>query len=145
VPHDSTLSRRRKNLAVEIPYRARSGPPHLVIDSTGLKGLGEGEEARGRRAARLAQGPRAERIGVISGDGTYDTRGVHEASADRRTDLVVPPRRNGTPWKRRTTGATGRNETLRAIRHPRRRWSGDHQRSHHTFNALGRPDTVART
>ena len=43
VPHYSTLSRRQQSLKVVIPYRARGGPLHLVIDSTGLKVLGEGE------------------------------------------------------------------------------------------------------
>ena len=171
VPHYSTLSRRQKSLTVTIPYRARSGPLHLVIDSTGLKVLGEGEwkvrkhGADKRRVWRkvhlvidadshevravemtanrhgdgeivpglLAQLPKSERIGVISGDGAYDTRGVYEVSAACQADLVVPPRRNGKPWKKRTTGATERNETLRAIRHLGRRlwkrWSGYHRRS----------------
>ena len=43
VLHYSTLSRRQKNLTVVIPYRPRGGPLHLVIGSTGLKVLGEGE------------------------------------------------------------------------------------------------------
>lgn len=43
VPHYSTLSRRQQSLTVAIPYRPRGGPLHLVIDSTGLKVLGEGE------------------------------------------------------------------------------------------------------
>jgi hypothetical protein len=43
VPHYSTLSRRQKELTVEIPYRPGGEPLHLVIDSTGLKVLGEGE------------------------------------------------------------------------------------------------------
>jgi hypothetical protein len=81
----------------------------------------------------LAQIPEGERIGVISGDGAYDTRSVYEASASRQAELVVPPRRNGKPWKGGTTGATERNETLRAIRHLGRRlwkrWSGYHRRS----------------
>ena len=221
MPHYSTLSRRQKDLTVEIPYRPRSGPLHLVIDSTGLKVLGEGEwkvrkhGADKRRVWRkvhlvidadsqeiravemtdhrhgdgeivpglLAQLPDDEPIGVISGDGAYDTRGVYEASVSRQADLVVPPRRNGKPWKVRTTGATARNETLRAIRHLGRqlwkRWSGYHRRSLaetamsrlkrlgerlaardparqvaevqircailNTFNALGMPETVART
>lgn len=171
VPHYSTLSRRQKNLTVVIPYRARGGPLHLVIDSTGLKMLGEGEwkvrkhGADKRRVWRkvhlvinadshevravemadnrhgdgeivpglLSQLPKAERIGVISGDGAYDTRGVYEASASREAALVVPPRRNGKPWKARTTGAAERNESLRAIKHFGRRlwkrWSGYHRRS----------------
>ena len=171
VPHYSTLSRRQKHLTVAIPYRAGGGPLHLVIDSTGLKVLGEGEwkvrkhGADKRRVWRkvhliidadshevravemtdhrhgdgeivpglLAQLPEAERIAVISGDGAYDTRGVYEASASRQAALVVPPRRNGKPWKGRTTGAEERNESLRAIRHLGRRlwkrWSGYHRRS----------------
>ena len=171
VPHYSTLSRRQRDLTVTIPYRARSGPLHLVIDSTGLKVLGEGEwkvrkhGADKRRVWRkvhlvidadshevravemtdhrhgdgeivpglLAQVPEDERIGVISGDGAYDTRGVYEASASRDAALVVPPRRNGKPWRGRTTGAAERNESLRAIKRLGRRlwkrWSGYHRRS----------------
>ncbi len=39
----STLSRRQKTLAVNIPYRGSKGPLHLRIDSTGIKAEGEGE------------------------------------------------------------------------------------------------------
>jgi hypothetical protein len=81
----------------------------------------------------LAQIPEGEPIGVIGGDGAYNTRGVYEASAAREAALVVPPRRNGRPWKAQTTGAAERNETLRAIRHLGRRlwkrWSRYHCRS----------------
>jgi hypothetical protein len=80
----------------------------------------------------LAQLPPGERIGVIGGDGAYDTRGVHEASTSRQAAMVVPPRRNGRPQKARTTGAAERNETLRAVRRLGRRlwkkWSGHHRR-----------------
>ena len=43
VPDFSTLCRRRKILAVTIPYRGSKGPPHLLIDSTGIKVEGDGE------------------------------------------------------------------------------------------------------
>jgi len=43
VPNFSTLSRRRKTLNVNIPYRGSGGPLHLLIDSTGIKVEGEGE------------------------------------------------------------------------------------------------------
>ena len=43
VPDFSTLSRRQKSLAVNIPYRGSKGPLHLLIDSTGIKVEGEGE------------------------------------------------------------------------------------------------------
>lgn len=42
-PDFSTLCRRQKTLAVNIPYRGSNGPLHLLIDSTGLKVEGEGE------------------------------------------------------------------------------------------------------
>ena len=43
VPDFSTLCRRQKALAVNIPYRGSTGPLHLLIDSTGIKAEGEGE------------------------------------------------------------------------------------------------------
>ncbi|APG49153.1 transposase, IS4 family (plasmid) [Phaeobacter porticola] len=43
VPDFSTLSRRQKSLAVNIPYRGSEGPLHLLIDSTRIKVEGEGE------------------------------------------------------------------------------------------------------
>ena len=43
VPDFSTLSRRQKILAVNIPYRGSKGPLHLLVDSTGIKVEGEGE------------------------------------------------------------------------------------------------------
>src|SRR5699024_9278448 len=39
----STLSRRQRTLAVNIPYRGSEGPLHLLIDSTGIKVEGQGE------------------------------------------------------------------------------------------------------
>ena len=38
----SGLCRRRKNLAVQIPYRREDGPVNLLVDSTGIKFLGDG-------------------------------------------------------------------------------------------------------
>lgn len=43
VPDFSTLCRRPKTLAVNIPYRGSKGSLHLQIDSTGIKAEGEGE------------------------------------------------------------------------------------------------------
>jgi transposase len=43
VPDFSTLSRRQRTLAVNIPYRGANGTLHLLIDSTGIKVEGEGE------------------------------------------------------------------------------------------------------
>ena len=43
VPDFGTLCRRQNNLAVTIPYRPSSGALHLLVDSTGIKALGEEE------------------------------------------------------------------------------------------------------
>ena len=43
VPDYTTLCRRQKTLAVQIPYRRAEGPLNLLVDSTGIKFLGDGE------------------------------------------------------------------------------------------------------
>ena len=43
VPDYMTLCRRQKTLAVQIPYRRADGPLNLLVDSTGIKFLGDGE------------------------------------------------------------------------------------------------------
>ena len=43
VPDVSTLCRLQKDLTVTIPYRPPTGALHLLIDSTGIKAMGEGE------------------------------------------------------------------------------------------------------
>jgi hypothetical protein len=43
VPDFSTLCRRQRDLTVVIPYRPSTGALHLLIDSTGIKAMGEGE------------------------------------------------------------------------------------------------------
>ena len=43
VPDYTTVCRRQKTLAVQIPYRRADGPLNLLVDSTGIKFLGDGE------------------------------------------------------------------------------------------------------
>src|SRR5919112_2051429 len=43
VPDFSTLCRRQNDLTVTIPCRSSTGALHLLIDSTGIKAMGEGE------------------------------------------------------------------------------------------------------
>ena len=42
VPDFSTLCRRQKTLAVQIPYRRADGPLNLLVDSTWIEFLGDG-------------------------------------------------------------------------------------------------------
>jgi hypothetical protein len=56
VPDFSTLCRRQKDLTVTIPCRPSTGVLHLLIDSTGIKAMGEGEwSARKHGASRPRQ------------------------------------------------------------------------------------------
>lgn len=43
VPDFSTLSRRQKRITVQIPFRRAPGPLNLLVDSTAIKFLGDGE------------------------------------------------------------------------------------------------------
>lgn len=81
----------------------------------------------------LAQIPANEEIATVTADGAYDTRACHDAIVARGAAAVIPPRRNGRPWKPDTAGARARNEVLRASKHLGRalwrNWSGYHRRS----------------
>ena len=52
VPDYSTVSRRQKTLTVQLPYRGSGdGPLDLLVDSTGIKFVGEGEWKRKKHGA----------------------------------------------------------------------------------------------
>ena len=101
----------------------------------------------------LAQIPPDEPIASVSTDGAYDTKECHAAIAQRGAQAVIPPRKNGKPWKETRQGAAVRNAALRACQRLGRgiwkKWSGYHQRSlvetkMHCFKRLGER-VMART
>ena len=51
VPDYSTVSRRQKSLNVQLKYQGNSQGLHLLVDSTGIKFLGEGEWKRKKHGA----------------------------------------------------------------------------------------------
>ena len=74
VPDCSTLCRRQKTLAVQIPYRRAEGPLNLLIDRTGIKFLGDGEWQVRKHGP---QGRRQWRKGHLAMDtATSDIRAV---------------------------------------------------------------------
>ncbi len=81
----------------------------------------------------LEQFPAQERIGSVTADGIYDTKGCHTAIADRRADALIPPRRNAQAWKGMDPGLQAQNEALRACRRfgmaNWKKWSECHRRS----------------
>ena len=88
VPDFSTLCRRQKTLKVQIPYRRAGGPLNLLVDSTGIKFLGDGEwQARkhgvqGRRQWR--------KVHLAMDTATSDIRAV-EFTPSREGDSPVLP------------------------------------------------------
>ena len=88
VPYLSTLSRRRRDLVVTIPYRPRGGPLHLVIDSTGLKVLGEGEWKVRRHGADKRRVWRKVHL-VVDAD-SHEVRAVEMTDRRRGDGEIVP-------------------------------------------------------
>jgi len=80
----STLRRRQKTLAMQIPYRRSDGPLNLLVDSTGIKFLGDGDW-------------QARKHGV---QGRRQWRKVHLAM-DPATSDIRHPRRGSHPQPRR--------------------------------------------
>ncbi len=64
VPDYSTLCRRQKQITVAIPYQPRPGSLHLLIDSTGIKMLGEGEWKRKKHGAEYRRQWRKVHLGI---------------------------------------------------------------------------------
>ena len=52
VPDYTTLCRRQKTLAVQIPYRRADGPLNLLVDIEPAPATGSGEPARGDQVPR---------------------------------------------------------------------------------------------
>lgn len=88
VPDYTTLCRRQKTLAVQIPYRRVDGPLNLLVDSTGIKFLGDGEwQARkhgvqGRRQWR--------KVHLAMDTATSDIRAVEFTASSDGDSPVLP-------------------------------------------------------
>jgi hypothetical protein len=88
VPDFSTLCRRQKTLAVQIPYRRADGPLNLLVDSTGITFLGDGEwQARkhgvqGRRQWR--------KVHLAMDTATSDIRGVEFTPSSDGDNPILP-------------------------------------------------------
>jgi hypothetical protein len=88
VPDYTTLCRRQKTLAVQIPYRRADGPLNLLVDSTGIKFLGDGEwQARkhgvqGRRQWR--------KVHLAMDTATSDIRAVEFTPSSEGDSPVLP-------------------------------------------------------
>lgn len=88
VPDYTTLCRRQKTLAVQIPYRRADGPLNLLIDSTGIKFLGDGEwQARKHGAGGRRQW---RKVHLAMDTATSDIRAVEFTPSSDGDSPVLP-------------------------------------------------------
>ena len=88
VPDHSTLCRRQKNLAVQVPYRRADGPLQLLVDSTGIKFLGDGEwQARKHGPQRRRQW---RKVHLAMDAATSDIRAVKFTSSRDGDSPALP-------------------------------------------------------
>ena len=64
VPDYSTVCRRQKTLRVQLPYRPSTSALDLLVDSTGIKFLGEGEWKRKKHGAEYRRQWRKVHLGI---------------------------------------------------------------------------------
>jgi len=88
VPDYSTLCRRQRTVTIQIPYRRSGGPLNLLVDSTGVKMLGEGEwQVRKHGPGRRRQW---RKVHLAMDTATGDVRAV-EFTSSREGDSPVLP------------------------------------------------------
>ncbi|TYC86897.1 IS5 family transposase [Novosphingobium sp. BW1] len=88
VPDFSTLRQRQKTLLVEIPCQPSSEPLHLLIDSTGINAVGDGEWCRRKHGPSKRHQWRKVHLGVDLG--SSDIR-VIEVTGSRVGDAPILP------------------------------------------------------
>ena len=88
VPDFSTLCRRQKTLAVNIPYHGSKGPLHLLIDSTGIKVEGEGEWNARKHGGSKRRVWRKIHLGID--EQTLEVRAIEVTSSDIGDAPMLP-------------------------------------------------------
>lgn len=88
VPDYSTLSRRQQTLQVKIPYQKSPGALHLLLDSTGIKMLGEGEWKTKKHGAEYRRQWRKVHLGI---DPETQQIRATEVTDNRQADAQMLP------------------------------------------------------
>ena len=81
VPDHTTLSRRAKGLELRLHSSADAGPIHLIVDSTGLSIVGEGEWAAAKYGGKGRRGWKKLHLGV-DGAGVIVAQSLTDGSVD---------------------------------------------------------------
>jgi hypothetical protein len=88
VPDFSTLCRRQRSVAIQVPYRRSGGDLNLLVDSTGVKIRGDGEwQVRRHGASRRRQW---RKVHLAMDVATGDIRGVEFTSSQQGDSPVLP-------------------------------------------------------
>ena len=95
VPDFSTLCRRQKELNVSLPYRGRTGPLNLLIDSTGIKAEGEGEWNARKHGGTKRRIWRKIHIGID--EETLEVRTIEVTTSDVGDAPLLPELLNQIP------------------------------------------------
>jgi len=95
VPDYSTLSRRQKHLAVQIPCRPGTGALHLLIDSTGIKAGGDGEWCAKKHGPSKPRQWRKVHLGIDAD--TLEIRAIEITGAGVGDAPVLPELLNQIP------------------------------------------------
>ena len=105
VPDFSTLSRRQRTLNVQIPLQSRRECLHFLVDSTGIKMMGEGEWKVKKHGAEYHRQCRKLYLGVDAQSGEICALEV----TDNRTNdaSVVPILLSQIPEERTISSVTG--------------------------------------
>ena len=153
VPDHTTLSRRSKGLGVRLRSSAGAGLIHLIVDSTGLSIVGEGEWAAAKHGGKGRRGWTKLHLGV-DGAGVIVAQSLTVGSADdavERTKLLQSVGRkvpsftaDGPTIHLRSTRRPGCEEprlSCRIREWPLRRRSG----SRSCLNAIGRSEESTRS
>ncbi len=140
VPDFSTLCRRSSDLTVTIPYRSSQGALHLLIDSTGIKAMGEGEwscrkhgASRPRQWAKVHLGIDAETLEIRAievtgsrvGDGPMLPKLLEQIPADEILGTVTADGAYDTRTCHAAIAARQATAVIPTRRNGRRR-TGDH-------------------
>ena len=105
VPDFSTLSRRQKRITVQITSRRAPGPLNLLVDSTGIKFLGDGEWlARKHGPHRRRQ---YRKVHLAMDTATGDIRAVEFTSSREGDSPVLPDLLNQIPEDEQIGTVTG--------------------------------------
>ena len=130
-PDHTTLSRRGQHLDPTFRRAPAGAGTHLIVDSTGLSIVGEGEWAAVKHGGRGRRGWKKLHLGVdgsgviiarVTADAAYDTIAFYESAGARDAQVVVPPATTATV-SRRGPRSSARDRTIKKVKEiGRRRW-----------------------